>query len=521
LKRNYVMRGKRIEVDELENLAAVKLKTPRTLREDISGTFGEIVRAQSVIPQSAGWVHFARAGWVLVRPNQRLSQALDGTAPAPWEASAVQRIFLHSGGRLYLGLDQLVVRLHESMAHDDAVKVLDRTGLKLIRQLTFAPNLFQVRAGPGGSYFDTVRDMSARAEFAYAEPQFIEHFPPRFAPTDPKFGLQWHLKNTGQMGNDNYAGNVGCDICAEPAWDIARGAGVRIAIIDNGFDLTDPDLAPAVDGNSGYFDEDDHGLATFYPGPFLRPDMPHGSFCAGMALARASNGAGGCGVANEADFIAIACMDDQTGSQVTLARAVAYAANPTKEVKGASAQDGADVISCSLGCNDLPIPMTQCLQDAIDFAVTSGRNGLGTPVFWSTQNALVSISRDEIAAYGNIIAVGSSTRLDLRGPAASGPELEFLATGEDVYNTTGDGGFGPYGGTSFAAPTAAGVAALVLQVAPKLTWQQVRQILRDSCDKIGGAAVAYDENGHNDDYGYGRVNAYAAVQKAGAGYALG
>ena len=66
---------------------------------------------------------------------------------------------------------------------------------------------------------------------------------------------------------------------------------------------------------------------------------------------------------------------------------------------------------------------------------------------------------------------------------------------------------------SFAAPTAAGVAALVLGVNPDLTWQQVRQTLRDTCDKIGG--VVYDGNGHNDDYGWGRVNAARAVCTAG------
>ena len=36
--------------------------------------------------------------------------------------------------------------------------------------------------------------------------------------------------------------------------------------------------------------------------------------------------------------------------------------------------------------------------------------------------------------------------------------------------------------------------------------------MRDSADKIGG--VVYDANGHNDDYGFGRVNANEAVRLA-------
>ncbi|HEX2280418.1 MAG TPA: S8 family serine peptidase, partial [Thermomicrobiales bacterium] len=72
--------------------------------------------------------------------------------------------------------------------------------------------------------------------------------------------------------------------------------------------------------------------------------------------------------------------------------------------------------------------------------------------------------------------------------------------------------FGTSTGTSFAAPTAAGVGALVLAANPALTWTDVRQLMRDTCDKIGG--VVYDANGHNVDYGYGRVNAAMAVSQA-------
>nr|WP_275983398.1 hypothetical protein [Chroococcidiopsis sp. CCMEE 29] len=47
---------------------------------------------------------------------------------------------------------------------------------------------------------------------------------------------------------------------------------------------------------------------------------------------------------------------------------------------------------------------------------------------------------------------------------------------------------------------------------PNLTRNELRQIMRDTADKIGG--VVYDANGHNDDYGFGRVNAHQAVQRA-------
>ena len=153
--------------------------------------------------------------------------------------------------------------------------------------------------------------------------------------------------------------------------------------------------------------------------------------------------------------------------------------------------------------------MTQTLQDAIDFVVTNGRGGLGTPIFWAVTNGNFDIQFDEVCSYANTIHVGRSTRMDLEDNCGHGPELDFLATGVDVHSTGSNGGYRNDTGTSFAAPTAAGVGALVLAANPNLTWQEVRQTLRDSCDQIGG--VVYDAAGHNDDYGWGRVNAAEAI----------
>ncbi|MBK8555468.1 MAG: S8 family serine peptidase [Lewinellaceae bacterium] len=70
-----------------------------------------------------------------------------------------------------------------------------------------------------------------------------------------------------------------------------------------------------------------------------------------------------------------------------------------------------------------------------------------------------------------------------------------------------------FGGTSSAAPLAAGVCALMLSANPNLTLSAIGQILRNSADKIGSG---YDANGHSNHYGYGRINALRAVQQAQA-----
>jgi hypothetical protein len=76
-----------------------------------------------------------------------------------------------------------------------------------------------------------------------------------------------------------------------------------------------------------------------------------------------------------------------------------------------------------------------------------------------------------------------------------------------------------FGGTSSAAPLAAGIGALVLAVNPALRAADVRSILRKSCDKVGGATYSGGDagaGGWNSEYGYGRINAHTAVRYAQA-----
>ena len=244
------------------------------------------------------------------------------------------------------------------------------------------------------------------------------------------------------------------------------------------------------------------------------PDADHGTFCAGMVGARAENAQGGCGAAPESQLLLIACLNDQVGSQVTLARAVAYAAQPSLEpagTQGGAALPGADVISCSLGPNNAAWAITAVMKDALTFAATQGRGGKGIPIFWAVDNAPNPVKNDQVCSHPTTIAVGRSTRNDKENGSAFGPELDFLAPGVDVFSTTSGGGFGTSTGTSFAAPCAAGVAALVVAAKPDATAAGVRKILGDTSDKIGG--VTYSR-GRHDKYGQGRINATKAVNIA-------
>jgi thermitase len=254
------------------------------------------------------------------------------------------------------------------------------------------------------------------------------------------------------------------------------------------------------------------GELVFSTKPSDMPVRSHGTFCAGMAGARVHNGHGGCGAAPGSELLLVATLG--VNSQRMLARAIAYAVDPSTECRSNSPLQGADVISCSLGMKGRAFPLGSELEDAIAFAVTRGRGGLGTPIFWAADNSNVSTTIDEVVSHPNTIVVARSTPHDTHDASAFGTALDFLAPGANVYSTYPDNRYGTGRANSYATPCAAGVAALMLSVNPVLRWHEVRQILRDTCDKVGGAS--YDAWGHNEHYGYGRINAERAVNKAAA-----
>ena len=97
-----------------------------------------------------------------------------------------------------------------------------------------------------------------------------------------------------------------------------------------------------------------------------------------------------------------------------------------------------------------------------------------------------------------------------RGPSdCPGNEIkpEVSAPGVDVYSSEPGGIYGLMSGTSMAGPHVAGVVALMREANPDLEAQTIKQILMDT---------ALDEGtvGEDNDYGWGMIDAYAAVSQA-------
>jgi len=149
-----------------------------------------------------------------------------------------------------------------------------------------------------------------------------------------------------------------------------------------------------------------------------------------------------------------------------------------------------------------------------------GRSGKGCVVFFAAGNSNEPMRSGRTPTYAEVLAVGMTDHNDVRDRDSSyGPELDLMAPGVNLWTTdvTGVAGYNSgqnildyidnMGGTSASCPIAAGVAALVLSVNPNLTRLGVQEILQRSARDLG-------DPGRDDYYGWGRVDAYAAVMMA-------
>ena len=348
------------------------------------------------------------------------------------------------------------------------------------------------------------------------------------------YSNQWGLQNTGQ-----YNGNIGTDINVTSAWNITDGNNVKIAVIDEGVDLTHPDLTNNL--LSG-FDATDGALGGTNGG--CKGDDAHGTCCSGI-IAAEDNSIGIKGVSYNANIIPIRIA--YVGYYSNWITEVSWIINGIYQ---AWYIYKADVLSNSWGGS-----YNDAIANEIRNACIYGRNNKGCVVVAASGNNNAN-SVSFPALLDSVIAVGAISPCGERKNPNScdgettwgsnyGSELDVVAPGVLIPTTDiqGNKGYNPnlpihtlnggsavssdyqnqdytiwFNGTSAACPHVSGVAALVLSVNPNLTGQQVRDILESTAQKVGGYNYQSNQNHPNgtwnDEMGYGLVDAYAAVQKA-------
>jgi len=125
-------------------------------------------------------------------------------------------------------------------------------------------------------------------------------------------------------------------------------------------------------------------------------------------------------------------------------------------------------------------------------------------------------SQPEVVAVGATGGDGRIARFSARGPGPLGPEPTLVAPGLDVLTTAVGGGYTRVAGTSMAAPEVTGTYALVLETAPEARGRdELQQTVIMSAS--GRPADTCRSTGvPNSDYGFGTLNAAAAVAAARA-----
>lgn len=321
--------------------------------------------------------------------------------------------------------------------------------------------LYVVDLPPGASEAAVAAALSRRPELKFAELDRIVDAGATV--NDPYLGSEWHLAQIG----------------AATAWDTTQGAGITIAILDSGVNANHPDLVGRL--VSGYNVYNGNNDVTDVCG--------HGTAVAGVAAASANNATGVAGVAGAARLMPVRiAFSDSTGCHAyysTIANGLTYAAD-----------HGAQVANISYGA----VAGSSSIMSAANYMKSKG--GL---VFVSAGNNNID---ENISSDGSMIAVSATDSNDAKASFSSwGKFVSLSAPGVNIWTTDNSGGYSAWNGTSFSSPLSAGVAALMMSARPDLSGAQVQTLLYSTAVDLGDAGL-------DPVFGYGRVNAAAAVRAA-------
>ncbi|MDH5376902.1 MAG: S8 family serine peptidase [Gammaproteobacteria bacterium] len=359
----------------------------------------------------------------------------------------------------------------------------------------------RVRIPKGRTIDEMIQVYSRNPNVEYALPNSICRAV--MTPNDPLYPYQWHLDNP-EFGGINM----------EQAWELSTGAGVVVAVLDTG---------AAYENYGIYQVAPDLAVTNFVPGYDVinddyhpNDDNAHGTHVTGTIAQSTNNALGVAGVAFNASIMPVKVLDSQgSGTAFDVAEGLYYAAD-----------NGADVINMSLawpyyrGRMYDPGPV---VHDAVIYAYTSGvtivaaagndgKKAVAYPAAYPECIAVGATQYDEsLAPYTNkgsdldLTAPGGNVNVDLNGDGYGDGVLQ--QTFDPNTKDPADFGYWFFQGTSMASPHVAGVVALVI-AAGVSGPENVRNVLQSTAEDHGTA-------GWDTDYGWGIVDAYAALTSIG------
>ena len=292
------------------------------------------------------------------------------------------------------------------------------------------------------------------------------------------------------------------------AWEVSKGAGVKVAVIDSGVDGQHPDLKGAVvggydasgagkpDGQKSIGGKPEHGtlVATMLAG---RGHQPASSTATPSPGPTGAGPDGIVGVAPEAQILSVSTWLGSANpagksDQDQIPEAVRWAVD-----------NGAKVINISLGSTTPQWPQSWDAaflyaeqKDVVIVAAAGNRVG----------------GNIQVGAPATIPGVLTVAGLDRKGVASidsssQGISIGVAAPAENLLGGLPGGGYAEWAGTSGATPIVAGVAALIRSKWPEMSAKQV-------INRIVTTAKDAGAPGKDPLYGFGVLNAEAALKDA-------
>ncbi len=285
-------------------------------------------------------------------------------------------------------------------------------------------------------------------------------------------------------------------VLLDELWRQSKGKNVRVAVIDTGVDVTNPQLTDAVDAKSGRnllpknLKDDDGNPIERGKENGTTDTVGHGTKVAGIIAARPAAGTGFVGLAPDATIIPIQQNDAEGhGTADTLTSAILYAIQAGADVINIS-QDTSNAVKPS---SDLEQAINEALAQKIVVVASAGNDGLGG-----------NVKETYPASYKGVLAVAASDRNNERASfSQSGEFVGVAAPGVDMISTVPKGGHCSDNGTSFSAPYVAGVAALIKAKHPTWTAQQIVAQIEQTAERTTG--------GHDIYVGWGVVDPVRAL----------
>lgn len=528
----YVMRnGKKVRLIKSDTELAVTFRDT----EQVKGAARRLAAVGSGIVEDVPYAPHARTKILRVANTgkQRRSRVRQDTS-----IEAVRPVYRFEGSDIpVLSSGTIALKLEPGLDAEARAAMFRDYRVEIIEEVEGLHDVFLVRPADGEDEDEVWRAEALASDHRtqWAHPNLIRSRELRQTSVqDPYYDQQWHLNNTGSMG-----GQAGADINAPEAWVLSEGADVLIGVFDDSIDVDHPDLRDGYinKGHDASLQSNDDGYNDPHPKQF---GDAHGTAVLGLACAQA-NEIGVRGVAYLSRFTASRGLmelltEAQTASVYTFAR---------QENVGVHINSWGN----TSGINS-PI-VEEALITAFEEGRTIGDDAYGMVILFSSGN-----DGDEITAGSDystvpqVIGVGASTVEDRLATYSNyGPNVNVLApSGDDFlaalattdvedeagypeigYNRGGftndlemrleldpDGNYTKwFSGTSAACPVAAGVAALVVGRNQVLSATDVKAIMEHTCVKIAPTEANYGQaTQRSATYGYGRLDAYAAVQAA-------